>query len=245
MKETQTEIAGQEAKRVNLEKEQAELQKEYEAIILKIADSGYAAMEKDLESLNEALERLQNSKARWKKTADGLKEWKEKDVTPNQTLWDIDRFVSGKITEGELERLQTSLTQIRGRTGRRASGDRCQTSRGQKEEKAAREELKELKQGRKAYPKELEEARYELRNRLHEKCGKFVNVQILADLLDVRDERWHNAIEGYLGKQQAASSRGNQSTRKLPWKSIRTWIRRNFSGQQSGYRKKYRRQNGK
>lgn len=67
MKETQTEIAGQEAKRVNLEKEQAELQKEYEAIILKIADSGYAAMEKDLESLNEALERLQNSKARWKR----------------------------------------------------------------------------------------------------------------------------------------------------------------------------------
>lgn len=46
MKETQTEIAGQEAKRVNLEKEQAEFQKEYEAIILKIADSGYAAMEK-------------------------------------------------------------------------------------------------------------------------------------------------------------------------------------------------------
>ena len=64
------------------------------------------------------------------------------------------------------------------------------------------EELKELKQGRKAYPKELEEARYELRNRLHEKCGKFVNVQILADLLDVRDERWHNAIEGYLGNNK-------------------------------------------
>ncbi|MCB6531881.1 hypothetical protein LI192_21285, partial [Enterococcus avium] len=45
----------------------------------------------------------------------------------------------------------------------------------------------------------LEEARYELRNRLHERCGKFVNVQILADLLDIKDERWHNAIEGYLG----------------------------------------------
>lgn len=71
-----------------------------------------------------------------------------------------------------------------------------------KRRKAAREELKELKQGRKAYPKELEEARYELRNRLHEKCGKFVNVQILADLLDVRDERWHNAIEGYLGNNK-------------------------------------------
>ena len=41
-----------------------------------------------------------------------------------------------------------------------------------------------------------------MRNRLHEKCGKFVNVQILADLLDVRDERWHNAIEGYLGNNK-------------------------------------------
>ena len=202
MKETQTEIAGQEAKKANLEKEQAELQKEYEAIILKIADSGYAAMEKDLESLNEALERLQNSKARWKKTADGLKEWKEKDVTPNQTLWDIDRFVSEKITEGELERLQTSLTQIREELEEERQETDARLRAVKKEEKAAREELKELKQGRKAYPKELEEARYELRNRLHEKCGKFVNVQILADLLDVRDERWHNAIEGYLGNNK-------------------------------------------
>lgn len=202
MKETQTEIAGQKAKKANLEKEQAELQKEYEAIILKIADSGYAAMEKDLESLNEALERLQNSKARWKKTADGLKEWKEKDVTPNQTLWDIDRFVSGKITEGELERLQTSLTQIREELEEERQETDARLRAVKKEEKAAREELKELKQGRKAYPKELEEARYELRNRLHEKCGKFVNVQILADLLDVRDERWHNAIEGYLGNNK-------------------------------------------
>lgn len=67
-----------------------------------------------------------------------------------------------------------------------------------KEEKEARAELKELKQGKKAYPRELEEARFELRNRLHERCGKFVNVHILADLLDVKDERWHNAVEGYL-----------------------------------------------
>lgn len=123
-------------------------------------------------------------------------------MTPNQTLWDIDRFVSGKITEGELERLQTSLTQIREELEEERQETDARLRAVKKEEKAAREELKELKQGRKAYPKELEEARYELRNRLHEKCGKFVNVQILADLLDVRDERWHNAIEGYLGNNK-------------------------------------------
>lgn len=109
-------------------------------------------------------------------------------MTPNQTLWDIDRFVSGKITEGELERLQISLTQIREELEEERQETDARLRAVKKEEKAAREELKELKQGRKAYPKELEEARYELRNRLHEKCGKFVNVQILADLLDVRDD---------------------------------------------------------
>ena len=46
MKETQDGDCRTGSEKSNLEKEQAELQKEYEAIILKIADSGYAAMEK-------------------------------------------------------------------------------------------------------------------------------------------------------------------------------------------------------
>ena len=33
-------------------------------------------------------------------------------------------------------------------------------------------------------------------------CGKFVSVQILADLLEIRDERWHNAVEGYMGNNK-------------------------------------------
>ena len=121
-----------------LEQEEKDLQKEYEEIILRIADSGYARLESDLDTLNETLERLNNGKVRWEQTAEHLKVWTEKD----------------------------------------------------------------LKQGKKAYPRELEEARFELRNRLHERCGKFVNVHILADLLDVKDERWHNAVEGYLGNNK-------------------------------------------
>lgn len=48
----------------------------------------------------------------------------------------------------------------------------------------------------------MEEAKYELRTRLQERCGRLVPVQILADLLDVRDEKWHNAIEGYMGNNK-------------------------------------------
>ncbi|MCF2682041.1 ATP-binding protein [Faecalicatena contorta] len=191
-----------EEKQGTLEQEQQELQKEYEEIILRIADSGYARMEADLISLNEVLERLNTSKVRWKQTADRLKEWTILDMTPNQVLWDIDRFIQGKITEEELKRLSEGLQDLQEELEEQRQEADAVLRRIKKEEKEAREELKALKQGKKAYPRELEEARYEIRNRLHERCGKFVNVQILADLLDIRDERWHNAVEGYMGSNK-------------------------------------------
>jgi len=185
-----------------LEQEEKDLQKEYEEIILRIADSGYARLESDLDTLNETLERLNNGKVRWEQTAEHLKAWTEKDITPNQVIWDIEKFADGSISEEELVRLQEGLKDLQEELEDQRQEADAELRRIKKEEKEARAELKELKQGKKAYPRELEEARFELRNRLHERCGKFVNVHILADLLDVKDERWHNAVEGYLGNNK-------------------------------------------
>lgn len=196
------EIERQKVRQKNLETEEKELQKDYEEILVRIANSGYSGLETELENLNETLERLGKSKARWQQVSGRLKEWKDKDVTPNQTIWDIEKFTDGNISEGELERLKKSLTEIRRNLENDRQDTTTQLNKIKKEEKEARDELKDLKQGKKAYPRELEEARYELRNRLHERCGTFVNVQILADLLDIKDERWHNAVEGYLGNNK-------------------------------------------
>lgn len=185
-----------------LEQEEKYLQKEYEEIILRIADSGYARLESDLDTLNDTLERLNNGKVRWEQTAEHLKAWTEKDITPNQVIWDIEKFADGSISEEELVRLQEGLKDLQEELEDQRQEADADLRRIKKEEKEARAELKELKQGKKAYPRELEEARFELRNRLHERCGKFVNVHILADLLDVKDERWHNAVEGYLGNNK-------------------------------------------
>ena len=156
-------------------------------------------LETELAGLNEALERLDGSKARWTQTANRLKEWKTKEMTSNQTIWDIDRFASGGITLGELKRLKNALAQMRNELEEERREIDGELRRIKKEEKESREELKELKQGRKAYPKELEAARIELQNQIYKRTGTFVNVKILADLLDIRDERWHNAVEGYMG----------------------------------------------
>ena len=117
-------------------------------------------------------------------------------------IWDIEKFADGSISEEELVRLQEGLKDLQEELEDQRQEADADLRRINKEEKEARAELKELKQGKKAYPRELEEARFELRNRLHERCGKFVNVHILADLLDVKDERWHNAVEGYLGNNK-------------------------------------------
>lgn len=41
-----------------------------------------------------------------------------------------------------------------------------------------------------------------LEARLKEKFGKDIEVSILADLLEIKDARWQNAIEGYLNTQK-------------------------------------------
>ena len=196
------EIERQKVRQNQLSKELEELQKDYEEILVHIANSGYDALQTELGNINETLERLESSKARIQKLSKELNQWKDKEVTPNQTIWDIEKFEKGTITEGELERLQNSLLEIRDSLETERTDTVTTLNRIKKEEKEIKEELKELKQGKKAYPRELEEARFELRKRLHERLGKLVNVQILADLLDVTDERWHNAVEGYLGNNK-------------------------------------------
>ncbi len=195
-------IKQQQTQQEKLNKELKELQKDYEDILYHIAKSGYDSLQMELGNLNEVLERLENSKARIQKLSKKLNLWKDKEVTPNQTIWDIEKFEKGTITEGELERLQKTLLKIRNSLETERTDTVTTLNRIKKEEKEIKEELRELKQGKKAYPRELEEARFELRKRLHERVGKLVNVQILADLLDVKDERWHNAVEGYLGNNK-------------------------------------------
>ena len=185
-----------------LDEEEKVLQKECDELLLQINNSGYKTMETELFGLNESLEILEKSKARWTQTANRLAEWEECELTSNQTRWDIEKFVSGVITVGEMERLKNSLSQMRSGLEEELRETDGEIRKIKKEEKESREELKELKQGRKAYPKELEAARIELQNQIYKLTGNFVTVKILADLLDIRDERWHNAVEGYLGNNK-------------------------------------------
>ena len=96
-----------------LKKEEVELQKQYEEIILRIANSGYANLEAELAAVNETLEHLQTSQGKWQQISERLEAWKEQDVVSNQMLWDMEKFTKGTIMAEELERLQESFGEVR------------------------------------------------------------------------------------------------------------------------------------
>ncbi len=168
-------------------------------LLRRISMTGYDQMKEQLAALNDLVERLGNSKARWDQTANLLKAWEKEDSVSNRTLWDIEAFEQGKITEEELKRLKGDLEEVRRDVTKQQQDAQAQVRDLRRKMAQAQEELAQLKAGNKAYPKELEQARTILQNRLYQETGKSVRVEILADLLDIRDEAWRNAAEGYMG----------------------------------------------
>ena len=75
-------------------------------------------------------------------------------------------------------------------------------SQTEKKIAALREEEKNIKHGEKAYDYRLVSIKNKLQNSLKDKFGKDIPVEIYADLVDIHDLSWSNAIEGYLVAQK-------------------------------------------
>lgn len=170
-----------------------------EELLGKITRSGYGQMKEQLSSLNALTERLNSSKTRWEQAALRLKDWEQEDRISNRTLWDIEAFEKGSIGAEDLGRLKADLDGIRGDLLREQQAAQGELRELKKHVSQAQEALAQLRMGNKAYPKELEQARTLLQNRLYQELSRSVNVEILADLLEIRNEEWRNAVEGYLG----------------------------------------------
>ncbi len=191
----------------DIERQNQKIQKmneENEDLLRRISMTGYEQLKQQLASLNALAQRLAGSKARWQQTAQALKAWEEEEWVSNRTLWDIQAFEDQTITTEALMRLQTDLAELRRDAARQQQEAQAELRQLRKRKAQAEGELSQLKLGSKAYPQELEQARVTLQNRLYQKIGKSVNVEVLADLLDINDETWRNAVEGCLGNNKLA-----------------------------------------
>ncbi len=186
------------------EGESADLEETYHEINIQLTDTGYALLEEKLRNLEETYQRLGRSEEKWRALSEKLEVWEEVESVSNQTLNDIEKFRDGKVSAEEIGRLKKALLEVH----QEADGEQREAASEiralKKEAKLIESELSELRSGKTAYPKELTLARAEIEKQLYEKLGKRVQVRILADLLEIRDEKWRNAIEGFLGWNKLA-----------------------------------------
>ncbi len=189
----------------DLEEQNQKIQKmteQSEELLKRISMTGYDQLKEQFFALNALVERLASSQARWEQTAVALKKWEEEDCVSNRTLWDIEAFEKRGIDGDGIKRLQTDLRELRKDALRQQQEAQGELRQLQKQKSQTEEELGQLKAGSKAYPKELEQARITLQNRLYQRTGKSVAVEVLADLLDIKNEEWRSAVEGYMGSQK-------------------------------------------
>ncbi|MBQ6886777.1 MAG: AAA family ATPase [Lachnospiraceae bacterium] len=171
-------------------------------LLRQIASTDYEQLRQQLEALKEIIVSYDRSRTKWQQTAEKLTAWEDVEVVSNQSLWDIEAFQSGEIEEEAILRLKKNLAETKEEVEKEHKEYSSQLREMKRNRSSMEEELAQLKMGEKAYPKELEELRRTLQLRLSEENGKEVAVEILADLLDIRDEEWRDAVEGYLGSQK-------------------------------------------
>ena len=64
------------------------------------------------------------------------------------------------------------------------------------------EDISKLEKGINPYEQDLINFKLQLENKLKEKYGRSIDIYILADLLEIKNPKWQNAIEGYLNTQK-------------------------------------------
>ena len=192
----------QEEQKTGLEGQIHNLTVQGEELLRQISSTGYEDLKNQLSSTEELINHLNKSAVKWSQASERLGQWIEEETTSNQTIWDIEAFQENAVDEETLVRLKQSILELQKETEETKREAEAALRDIRKKERQTTEELAQLKAGNKAYPKYLERARAILQKRLLEETGKVVEVHVLADLLDIRDETWRNAAEGYLGNNK-------------------------------------------
>lgn len=215
-------IAGWTAGKETVEKELLELKTFYEQLQLQEEEVNeqWAQAKADLQSsdlgqkkehladLLKQSEMLAASTRRWRFVTEGLKRWGEdkyvNDYISQMLLKNIDKFTDGFVTKQQCIDLREQITEERKQLENELNmlQDDYHEMKKQLEEK--RMLVEDMKNNRKSYGNHLKKAQADLQQHLQFVCGKDAKVFIFADLFDVQDTEWKNAVEGRMGKLRFA-----------------------------------------
>ncbi len=211
-------IAAAEDDKSRIEAEQAVLQQTAEQLMeqrtqteqelirvsadLQASDLG--SKKQQLDELNARSRMLTDNSRQWRKVLQGLKNWEEDDVitdyVSNPVLNLIETITEGTVTEEICQDLHLKIESVKQEIENELDDYSEKKRENTKELKEKQRLVDDMKNNRKSYSETLRSARSALERKLSDRYGRTIKVQIFADLFDVEDEEWKNAIEGRLGR---------------------------------------------
>lgn len=169
---------------------------------LKASDLG--GKQQQYEELDERSRMLADNTRQWQKILQGMKNWEEDDVITdyisNPVLNLIAELGSGNVTEELCQNLHLKIESAKQNIENEVEDYSEQRREIGKELKEKKRLVDDMKHNRKPYEENLRSARTALSQQLSDRYGTTVRVQIFADLFDVQEEEWKNAIEGRMGR---------------------------------------------
>lgn len=156
------------------------------------------------EELGKRKQLLEASQRRFESFCEELDQWENNetvaDYLSNKTTSLCSLLKSGEFSENDVEALRESLKEERKNLEELLEDITKELREHQEELSELRQQVEDMRQNRKTYPPMLRQARALLQERLTSRYSKTIPVHILADLFDVSDPEWKNAVEGRLGR---------------------------------------------
>ena len=171
---------------------------------VELQSSDYGRKQKELKELETTVQLLAVNSRQWRDILNGLRKWEEDDnisgYVSNPALQCLEEVLEGQVSFPVLEKLKHGLRNAMNSIEEELEELRRRISKIASELTEKQDMVEDLRNDRKPYRKELKSARAQLQSELSSQYGRTIHVEIFADLFDITDEKWKNAIEGRLGR---------------------------------------------
>lgn len=192
------------AERENLKAEIKEKREALSKVQVELKSSELERKKETLGRVNELVNLCADEASDWRALVKRLKQWEEAEAIneylSNPLCHLLEEIVNGNITEENVKKIKYGLKETF-QSIKEELEDLKESHRRESIKCGEKLEiLEDLKNDKKHYRKELKAARYQLQQELSVRYGKTIRVEVFADLFDVTDEEWRDAIEGRLGR---------------------------------------------
>ncbi|MBO5353714.1 MAG: AAA family ATPase [Lachnospiraceae bacterium] len=191
-----------------LETEENETEEELVQVKADIQSSDLGSKKQHLEDLEKQLRYLAENSGQWRGITAGLQKWCEdetaKDYVSNYLLEQIESFLAGNIDENSCEQLKKLIKSEEKEIDDLYLQFKQKSDETYKELQEKQTLVNDMQNNRKTYSPNVRQAKELLERKLGDLYGKKVPVHVFADLFDIVDEEWKNAIEGRMGSVKYA-----------------------------------------